>query len=82
MTPVVEVNIGYSDPPRGQEVHETFTFIDASQQQKFRLRVDEAAPKTYQVEIVYYLADGQIVTRPTVTSNKSQLTIPKYVEAA
>lgn len=82
VTPVVEVNIGYSDPPRGQEVHETFTFIDASQQQKFRLRVDEAAPKTYQVEIVYYLADGQIVTRPTVTSNKSQLTIPKYVEAA
>lgn len=80
-TPVVEVNIGYSDPARGQDVQKTFSFIDATPQE-FRLQVDAAAPKTYQVEMVYYLADGQIVTRPPVLSNKTQITIPKYVQAA
>lgn len=81
-TPVVEVNIGYSDPSRGREVQETFTFIDNTTPQTFRVQVNAAAPKTYQVEIVYYLADGQIVTRPAVMSNKTQITIPKYVQAA
>jgi hypothetical protein len=80
-TPVVEANVAYSDPARGVDVQETFSFTDATPQE-FRHQVDAAAPKAYSVEIVYYLADGQVVTRPPVTLNKTQLTLPKYVQAA
>lgn len=80
-TPVVEANVAYADPARGVDVQETFSFTDATPQE-FRHQVDAAAPKAYSVEIVYYLADGQVVTRPPVTLSKTQLTLPKYVQAA
>ncbi|QJP16076.1 hypothetical protein G3545_21985 [Starkeya sp. ORNL1] len=80
-TPVVEVNIHYADPPRGVDTTETFTFTEPKEQQ-FRLRTDAAGPKTFDVEVTYYLTNGQVVTRAPVPMNRSQIVVPKYVATA
>jgi hypothetical protein len=80
-TPVVEVNLQYADPARGVDVHKTYSFTDATQQE-FRLQVDARASRSYAVEITYYLANGQVVTREPVTVDKTQIIIPKYLAAA
>jgi hypothetical protein len=80
-TPVVEVNIGYVDPTRGVNVTRSFNFTEPAPQE-FRLQVDPQAPRDYSVEIVYFLADGEVVTRPAVTISKTQIIIPKHVAAA
>lgn len=79
-TPVVEVTIDYADPARGVSETETLLFTDPGQQQ-WRLTTAPGAPETYTLTITYFLADGTVVTRDPVTTNKPKLNVPRFVPA-
>jgi hypothetical protein len=80
-TPLVEVAINYDDPEHGIHEDETLIFTTPDPQ-TFRFRVDEDSPRQYNVAVTYYLADGNIIEKPSVALEKSKIVIPRYVAEA
>lgn len=80
VTPVVEVDVAWSDPQTGQRGNQTLTFTDKTKQGWFMV-VPDTAPRAFTVEITYYLADGSTVKTAKITTEKTSLTIPRYKPA-
>lgn len=80
-TPVVQVNVTYSDPVHNINFEDTLIFTDSKSQQ-FSFQVDAASPRAYNIAVTYFLANGQIANRTPVTLDQTQIVIPRYVAAA
>jgi len=77
-TPVVEVDFEYKDPDHHIEFEDTAVFTD-SNPQSFRVQVDKASPRNYNLAVTYYTADGKVIQRDPVTLDKNKVVIPMYV---
>jgi hypothetical protein len=77
-TPVVEVDVEYTDPDRGIDYSDTLIFTDPTAQ-SFRVQVNKDSPRTYTLGITYYLADGKIVKRDPVQLDQPKIVVPMYV---
>jgi hypothetical protein len=77
-TPVVEVNVTYSDPAHNINFEDTLVFTDPTSQ-TFSFQVDAASPRTYNAAVTYYLANGQVVARPAEATDKTKLVIQRYI---
>ncbi|MFC7615561.1 hypothetical protein ACFQV2_20705 [Actinokineospora soli] len=77
-TPIVEVTVSYSDPAHQPPIaHEqTFLFSDTTPQE-FRVRTGPNSPKTYDLTVRYFLADGTTTERGSVSLIQSNVTIPR-----
>ncbi len=80
-SPLVEVNLSYLDDAHDIDYQDTMIFT-SGEPQKFQLQIDKESPRDYDISVSYYLPDGQIVTKPTVTLNKNKIVIPRYVPEA
>ena len=78
-TPVVEVDVAYNDPANNISYEDTLVFTEAKSQQ-FQIRLAASSPKTYQITVTYYLADGSVQTRPPVTLDRNEIVVPRYVK--
>ena len=79
-TPLVEVDITYSDIAHDLHSQDTLVFT-GTDPQTFRFPVKADSPQQYTVIVTYYLADGQVVEKPPVTLDKNKIVIPRYVAA-
>jgi hypothetical protein len=77
-TPVVEVDVNYTDPAHNINYEETLVFTGPDPQ-KFRVQVDKQSPRPYKIAVTYFLADGKVVAQAPVTLDKSKIVIPRYV---
>ncbi len=76
LTPAVEVNLTYSDPQRNVHVAQTLLFT-AKEPQKWFLPVIEGAPKTYEMSVTWYFADGTDKTSTPVRLEKPAVMLPR-----
>ena len=79
-TPVVQVDLRYTDPARGVDSTDTFLFTDETNQQ-WRAQIADGGPKSFQVTVTYNLADGTVVGREPVTLTTPKIVVPRYVPA-
>src|SRR5262249_42734879 len=77
-TPVVEVDVAYKDDSHHIDYEETLVFTSPDPQ-KFRVQVAKDSPRDYDIFVTYYLADGKVVQRQSVTLDKSKIVVPRYV---
>jgi hypothetical protein len=78
-TPVVEALIEYDDGNGTQEVV-NLVFTD-NVEQRFRVPVSEGAPRTYDLTVTHWLADGTPKSRPKVTLSQPSVIVPRYSAA-
>jgi hypothetical protein len=81
MTPVVEVDVTYQDQAHQIDFSDTLVFTDPTPQD-FTVEIGADSPKTYQLKVTYYLADGKIATRDPVTLGQNKVVVPRYVVTA
>lgn len=81
VSPVVEVDIHYTDPAHQVDIIDTFIYTDATNQQ-WRTQVAADAPRKFEVTTTYHLADGRVVTRDPVVLATPKIVVPKYVPTA
>jgi hypothetical protein len=81
VTPVVEVDISYTDPAHQIDTTESFIFTDTANQQ-WRQRTAPDGPKTFVVQITYHLATGAVVPREPATLSTPKIVIPKFLPAS
>jgi hypothetical protein len=80
-TPIVQVDADYKDPKNGLDLNDTILFTDETPQ-SFRFAVAEDSPKSYQLTVTYFLANGSVVKREPVTLDDPKIVIPRYVAAS
>jgi hypothetical protein len=80
-TPVVQVDIHYTDPAHSIDVTDSFIFTD-QKEQAWKVQVEPDSPKTFQVQVTYHLADGTVVQRDPLSLANNKITVPKYIPAA
>jgi hypothetical protein len=77
-SPVVEVDVSYTDAGNDIDASETLVFTDMTAQ-SFVIPIASGGSKTYQLGVTYYLNDGKVVTRDPVSMDKTQVVIPRYI---
>lgn len=77
-TPVVEVDVSYTDAGNNINASETLVFTDMTAQ-SFVIPIASGGSKTYQLGVTYYVNDGKVVTRDPVSMDKTQVVIPRYI---
>jgi len=78
LTPAVEVNLTYDDPQRG--VHEAMTLIFTEtdkQKQSWFIPVDDDAPRTYEMTITWFYANGGQHTSKPIKLKKPAVMLPR-----
>jgi len=77
-TPLVQLDIEYTDLTNDLHAQETLVFT-SPEPQKFRVPVKADSPREYRVIVTYFLADGQVVEKPEVALDKNKIVIPRYL---
>jgi hypothetical protein len=78
LTPAVEVNLTYDDAQRGPEAHQSRTLLFTSgEPQKWFIPVPDTAPRTYEMTVTWYYADGRDKTSLPVRLEKSAVLLPR-----
>jgi len=80
-TPVVEVTLNYADANSGIADTQTFILTSKTDQNEYRLPVNEDSSREYTLNLTYYAQDGQAVTRDPVVTDRTRFVVPRYIPA-
>jgi hypothetical protein len=80
LTPAIEINLTYDDPQHNVHERQTLVFTKA-EHQTWYVPVADTAPRTYQMGITWYFADGHDTSAPPVTIDKTAVVIPRAPRA-
>ncbi|MXO90844.1 hypothetical protein [Pontixanthobacter aquaemixtae] len=78
-TPVVELQIEYTDPVNGNDMSDTLIVSSVADNPVFQHMVQEDSPREFTLTRIYHLADGQVHQDDPQVINRKRYVIPRHM---